>query len=376
MIVEVVKHREGKVANLREVLRQYRYEYIPIEGEDKTKQVLVCDSEQTVYFIPYWWETVHNRVIRGAVENYLANHKSASSNYKAGDNKGFEMRYKKKNNILYFDDFCFPAYLKKIKAFYCYHSTTKRNCSISFTELVKEVGGKSCRFKYDPQTNQHFILYPVPVDYFPKGDRRASKNQVSEKPQKEIALDPGVRKFLTGYSPDNKVTIVGQGAGIEMTKLLHEIEIETKKVIREKLWARLKNRNNDLHWKTIKHFTDNYGQIIMGDIKTQGMIKDTNKIPRITKRLLNQFAFYQFKSRLSWKCSILNRELWFIHEAYTTKDCTCCGNPNEDIGRGEIYNCSNCGICIDRDYAGARSIFLKFRWFVIRQKKLRELPLA
>ena len=39
--------------------------------------------------------------------------------------------------------------------------------------------------------------------------------------------------------------------------------------------------------------------------------------------------------------------------------CTNCGNIKHDLGSSKTYNCQNCGITIDRDIGGARSILLK-----------------
>ena len=52
-------------------------------------------------------------------------------------------------------------------------------------------------------------------------------------------------------------------------------------------------------------------------------------------------------------------KIHICNEAYTSKTCGCCGNLNNYLGGSKTFNCSECGILIDRDYNGARNIYLK-----------------
>ena len=38
-------------------------------------------------------------------------------------------------------------------------------------------------------------------------------------------MDPGIRKFLVGYDPTGESIFIGEGASLELTKLLYEVDV-------------------------------------------------------------------------------------------------------------------------------------------------------
>ena len=38
-------------------------------------------------------------------------------------------------------------------------------------------------------------------------------------------MDPGIRKFLVGYDPTGESIFIGEGASLELTKLLYEVDL-------------------------------------------------------------------------------------------------------------------------------------------------------
>ena len=358
--------------DLRDELRKYTYIYT----DDPThKGKLHKNQQQNSYFIPKFWQNadikVHNRVIRGAVHKLVGAIESAQSNLEAGNNNVFTIHFKSKkqeeskNSAITFDDHDYPNILKQIAGRFGYRIPKdqclpgqKRRCTITPQQVIKETGKRGCTFVYEKCTDRYFLHYPVPVDYYPKNDQRGycHENQV---PTDLVALDPGVRKFLTGYSPQGQTLTIGQAAHHVLGRDLLKIDQEADTVAKARRWCRVKNRIDDLHWKTIKYLTDHYGVIFLGDIKTGGMMGG-KKLQRLTKRILGQYSFYQFKSRLSWKASSLGRKLILVDEAYTSKTCCGCGRLS-NVGGSEVYRCvnSDCGLVLDRDLNGAVCILIK-----------------
>jgi putative transposase len=69
-------------------------------------------------------------------------------------------------------------------------------------------------------------------------------------------------------------------------------------------------------------------------------------------------SHYKFKERLLYKSQTMGCKVHICNESYTTKTCGKCGNI-QHVGRKEVFLCTKCEFKIDRDYNGARNIYLK-----------------
>jgi IS605 OrfB family transposase len=123
------------------------------------------------------------------------------------------------------------------------------------------------------------------------------------------------------------------------------------------------NRIDDLHWKTIDFLTTNYMTIVVSDFKISQLIKN-KRLNRTSKRMLCLLSHYKFRLRLVEKCKQRGNSLWFVDESYTSKTCTQCGRLNQSLGSSKHFNCTDCGLQIDRDVNGARNILIK-NWELI-----------
>jgi putative transposase len=158
---------------------------------------------------------------------------------------------------------------------------------------------------------------------------------------------------MVGYDPNDGVIYVGEGANKELTRMLYMVD-KTKDLM---LWRRIKDRVNELHWKTICYLVKNYDKIIIPDFRISGMVKQ-KKLSRMTKRLLYMFSFHSFMIKLKFKCKNTDTKLFIVGEEYTSKTCTQCGKIN-NVGSSEIYKCTSCNMVIDRDVNGSRNIMIK-----------------
>ena len=185
-----------------------------------------------------------------------------------------------------------------------------------------------------------------------------------------IALDPGVRTFITGFSSEN-VFKIGTGdfsriarLSIFADKLISKIsKAKAKSRYRiKKALSRIRNKIKDLvdelHFKTINFLVNNYDRIILPTFETKQMAcKIKRKIQSKSVRSMLSYSFFRLAERLISKAKQLGKSVIRISEAYTSKTASWTGEIIEKLGSRK-YISSN-GITVDRDINGARGIYLR-----------------
>lgn len=197
-------------------------------------------------------------------------------------------------------------------------------------------------------------------------------NQV---PKKIVALDPGIRTFMTSFANDDTSIEFGKADVSRIYRLgLHCDKLQSnwsKKSMRAKeryrfkrayrrIHFKIKNLVKDLHCKVSKYLCLNYDVILLPSFKTQKMsIKGKRKISARNVRKMITLSHYQFQQRLLHKAKEYGKCVKIVEEEYTSKTCTKCGHLKKDLGCAKIYKCNKCGLEIDRDINGARNILIK-----------------
>ena len=201
---EIAKPKKYFFSKIRDLFRQYEYQEEEI-GNLIFKEFVYMGDDHNSIPTPKWWEgEVHNRLPRGAIAKFVSSLNSAISNYKNGNITHFNMGFRTKkssNEMLHFEDKCYPSFIKEISGSYWYTTREPQRKTLSFAELAKS--GKGLEIIYDKNSDKYFIHYPVERDWYADDDRR-NDNQVkvaSSKADRIISLDPGVRKFMVGYDP-------------------------------------------------------------------------------------------------------------------------------------------------------------------------------
>lgn len=200
-----------------------------------------------------------------------------------------------------------------------------------------------------------------------------------ETPYRKVALDPGVRTFQTFYSSEGIAGKIGDSLcetlidiGVQEDKLKSILQTKrlkkrTRYNIRRRcflLRSKIKNVVNDLHWKTCSFLCSNFKHILLPSYETSNMVRKdiperARKIRSKTVRQMLALSPYAFKEKLLFKAKCTGTHVDIVNEAYTTKTCGGCGHLKE-MGGLKTYSCRNCGFNLDRDYNGARNIFLRY----------------
>ena len=232
------------------------------------------------------------------------------------------------------------------------------------------------------------------------------------------AIDPGVRKFATVYSPQGKTSILGTNTNKVVDKCLRRRDRAKKKLeyvtqlirrtkstlctmkgketgaftgqtvdgrhltlkrvsvrdvrkkLRNRVWrakrryreaeAKTTNVIKDMHYKVAHHLLSHYNTLILPNTSAHHWRKG-HRLHRTVKRRSQALSFGKFASRL------VETATWYPttrvlrgSEAYTSKQCGRCGTLNDKLGGSEIFKCNECGATADRDVHAARNILLRF----------------
>jgi putative transposase len=206
---------------------------------------------------------------------------------------------------------------------------------------------KDCTLQYNSLIREYYLLKPFELNI-------DSKHSVNKKDV--ISLDPGVRTFQTGYEVSGETVGFVEISTNFLKKDLENIDNEENKRKKDKLRQRLKNKIDDLHWKTCGFLCKNYNNVIIGNMSTTGIAKNLcNKV----NRDLYILSHFTFRQRLEQKCREHGVRFICTNEAYTSKTCYKCGEINKTLGANKVFTCGKCKQIVDRDLNGAVNIFLK-----------------
>jgi putative transposase len=192
-----------------------------------------------------------------------------------------------------------------------------------------------------------------------------------------VAIDPGVRTFLTTYDQDGHVHEFGKGDMCRLYRLaLHVDKLKSKassasvrhaqryrisKAI-ARVYDRIKNLVGDVHKKACKWLCETYNAILIPAFNSSQMVKRVSRrIETKTVRSMLHWAHYQFRQRLLFKATEYpGVTVRVVTEEYTSKTCGVCGAVHNRLGGSKVFHCPSCGWTCDRDVNGARNIMLKF----------------
>lgn len=212
-------------------------------------------------------------------------------------------------------------------------------------------GSEAC---YDK--GRYFLIVPIKVQIKKPDNQRL----------KFVSLDPGVRTFISYFSPEISGKI-GEGDFNRIYRLCVNIDkliskqskakCKPKKNIKKAV-NRIKWRVHDLvseiHHKIAYFLVTRFDVIYLPTFETSKMVSNLSSK---TARNMLSFRHYEFKKFLISKAKEYSATVVDCSETHTSKTCSFCGKIH-NIGSKKILKCG-CGVIIDRDINGARGILLR-----------------
>jgi len=204
-------------------------------------------------------------------------------------------------------------------------------------------------------------------------------NQAKPQPTESslaIALDPGVRTFMTGFDGqdvleigkydigriyrrarhlDQVMSCIGQSKGKCFKRLRYRLRKGAAKIR-----IKIKNLVSELHKKTAKYLCDKYKVIFLPTFETKLMVKKgKRRLATKTARAMVTLSHYKFKQTLKHQAAKHGCIVVDVTEEYTSKTCSKCGHIHKKLGGNKRFTCPSCGHKLDRDLNGAFNILLK-----------------
>ena len=186
-----------------------------------------------------------------------------------------------------------------------------------------------------------------------------------------VALDPGVRSFLTWYCADS-VGKIGEGAFFRIQRLCERLDELLSRAQRSparkrrnmrraagRMRIRVENLIQELHRQAARFLVNGFDVVLLPTFETSDMVeRGRRRIRSKTVRNLLSLAHYRFGIFLRHKAHEAGVTVISVSEAYTTKTVSWTGEVLEDVGGASVIVGGD-GERMDRDYNGARGIYLR-----------------
>ncbi|RAQ41079.1 transposase [Arthrospira sp. O9.13F] len=188
-----------------------------------------------------------------------------------------------------------------------------------------------------------------------------------------IALDPGVRTFMTGFD-GSRFLELGSGDIGRITRLCQHLDDLMSRIAKEpcrlrrrrmrqaaqRMRTKIRNLVDEAHKQIAHYLTHNYSIIFLPTFETSDMVAKVKRLIRSkTARAMLTWAHYRFKLTLRHQGEITGTTVVDVTEEYTSKTCTHCGHVHSQLGGSKVFRCPECGFTLPRDWNGAFGIFLK-----------------
>ena len=197
------------------------------------------------------------------------------------------------------------------------------------------------------------------------------KKKTRESSGRIVALDPGVRGFMTFFAEDrfgwlgpqciNRIQRLCQHCDNLYARATQE-KRPLRRALRKaanKIKVKIRNLIDELHKKVAHFLVRNFDIILLPTFETQQMTKrGVRKLRKKSVRQMLTLSHYRFKAFVKQKALEYGVQVIDVCEAYTSKTVSWTGEIVANLGGSKVIKSSK-GHRMDRDLNGARGIFIK-----------------
>ena len=99
-----------------------------------------------------------------------------------------------------------------------------------------------------------------------------------------------------------------------------------------------------------------------GDLSQRQMVtrEQHKRNKHLNRAVFNEWGLYTFIQMLTYKCQLSGKDLQFLDERNTSKQCSGCGHLQAMPLWKRTYCCVECGLVMDRDENSAVNILMRF----------------
>jgi putative transposase len=252
--------------------------------------------------------------------------------------------------------------------------------------LILPTGGKGKNKQY-PNIEAGLTELPPPgfrevaISRDARGNYYASFSyQAEQDPPQDgqvVAFDLGVKTLATGVNEQGRVYTIGGFKGSRWyNKQLDKIRSKRDKCKKKsrrykhlsKVYKRVsekkRNKQRDSLHKASHLMSHKLVErtVVVGDLSQRQMVmkehQERNK--HLNRAVYNEWGLYTFLMMLTYKCQLYGKDLQFLDEGNTSKQCSGCLNLQPMPLWKRTYCCTECGLVMDRDENSAHNILARF----------------
>lgn len=295
------------------------------------------------------WKRIFTHIMDCAIQDACTSYKSCITNFIKGNIKKFRIKYWSHNK---------ERKILKIEGGYIKHNQLCKSVlgdiKYIYNDKPYTLNPATVTVLYDSATNRYQLMYPEKIV-----STQTNKTEF-------IGIDQGNRTFLNAITNNKAIKIGNNFQSIVKNYLKRIDKIKKNNNISDDDQARksaryyritfvesqamgkriMRNKVDELHWKSIKYLTYNYKTIIIGNLSFKG---NNSNVSKIVKRVGYALRHSEFRTRLQYKCAVKGIDFKIVDEWGTSKTCSLCGHFKKDIGDKKMYSCPSCGKRLDRD---------------------------